>query len=214
MVKKIKPWNECDLTGPWEFTIKVDGVRALNDGTKWLSRAGKPLYNLPKSHHTDVEVFCGSFKATIEAVRTHAPVSIAVSCLYPLIPLDPRLNLGCFNNPTSAFIRQTLKEINQQGHEGLVLRQGSKWLKVKPEETFDVPITGFQGGTGKYVGVLGAFLTPMGKVGTGFTDGERGQFWRERNQLLSQMVEVSCMQVTSDGKFRHPRFVRLRPDKA
>ena len=64
------------------------------------------------------------------------------------------------------------------------------------------------------VGVLGAFLTPMGKVGTGFTDGERGQFWRERNQLLSQMVEVSCMQVTSDGKFRHPRFVRLRPDKA
>ena len=97
----------------------------------------------------------------------------------------------------------------------MVLRQGDRWIKVKPEETHDVTITGFGEGTGKHLGRLGYVTTAKGAVGTGFTDTEREFLWAESKaqRLVGQVIEVSCMQFTPDGQFRHPFFVRMRPDK-
>jgi len=69
---KAKNWSGKDLKGAWEVTIKIDGVRALLTEGVWLSRAGKPLYNLPEPDEDmagDFEVYCGGFKETIERVR-------------------------------------------------------------------------------------------------------------------------------------------------
>jgi ATP-dependent DNA ligase len=74
-----------------------------------------------------------------------------------------------------------------------------------------VKITGLQAGLGKHQGKLGAFLTDMGKVGTGLTDHERVLY--NTPDMIGQIIEVECMELTDDGKFRHPRFVRLRFDK-
>jgi ATP-dependent DNA ligase len=66
---------------------------------------------------------------------------------------------------------------------------------------------------------MGALQTAMGKVGTGFTDEDREHFWDldwNRNPdgtFKPVMIEVSCMQLTPDGKFRHPAFERIRYDK-
>nr|WP_283842052.1 hypothetical protein [Bradyrhizobium sp. KB893862 SZCCT0404] len=106
-----------------------------------------------------------------------------------------------------------------KGYEGLVLRQGDVWLKVKPTETYDVLVTGIIEGTGKHKGRMGALMTPMGKVGTGFSDAERVTFWNyckepdDGRGIMGETIEVECMKLTDDGKFRHPRFVRVRPDK-
>jgi ATP-dependent DNA ligase len=97
----------------------------------------------------------------------------------------------------------------------LVLRQGEQWIKVKPEDTHDVTITGYAEGKGKHLGRLGYVLTAKGGVGSGFTDTERETLWTEAKAgtLIGQVIEVSCMQITPDDKFRHPFFVRMRPDK-
>lgn len=104
-------------------------------------------------------------------------------------------------------IEETFQLVVSQGHEGLIL---DKKFKVKTEETWDVPIIGVVPGKKKYTGMMGALITPMGKVGTGFTDAQRKEDWHSR---IGMMIEVGCMQLTPDGKFRHARYHRLRWDK-
>jgi DNA ligase-1 len=81
---------------------------------------------------------------------------------------------------------------------------------------------------------MGALLTPRGKVGTGFTDKQREEWYEwfmtqpcgiydeagekpTRFELLADgaapTIEVDCWELTKDGKFRHPRYIRLREDK-
>jgi ATP-dependent DNA ligase len=71
------------------------------------------------------------------------------------------------------------------------------------------------GGVDGPSGRLGYLVTPYGDVGTGFSDQDRAALWGEAlaGTLIGQVVEVSCMEFTPDGKFRHPRFLRVRHDK-
>lgn len=220
---KAKDWDGEDLQGVWEFTYKIDGVRAFFTDRGVFSRNGKPLYNLDKLHkytRGDFEVYLGSFKHTIQAVRTqHEVEEISQNHLYSLSPLDRRLELGVMDSPTSEYINNAMFDAVQKGFEGLVLRQGNTWLKVKPVKTYDVPVTDVIEGRGRNKGRMGALMTPMGKVGTGFTDSER-EWWANANMLSCHniaphnfIIEVACMELTEDGKFRHPRFVRIREDK-
>ncbi len=209
---KAKLWSGNDLTGEWLVTLKLDGVRVLFTDKGPVSRKDKILHNIPTNHRIkDAEVFVGSFKKTITAVRTHNLVELPLDALYSLEPLDTRLIITTLNSPSKEIINHLLGEVNSKGHEGLILRQGDTWLKVKPEETFDVTVVSQVEGLGKNVGKLGALVTSMGNVGTGFTDKERIEYWT--NSLVGETVEVSCMSLTEDGKFRHPRFVRVRYDK-
>ena len=61
---------------------------------------------------------------------------------------------------------------------------------------------------------MGALITEMGKVGTGFTDINR-EWWADpcRDLPVPYIIEVECMGLTKNGKFRHPRFKRIRWDK-
>ncbi|HEV8551278.1 MAG TPA: DNA ligase D, partial [Polyangiaceae bacterium] len=123
-------------------------------------------------------------------------------------------------------------------------RRSPHWLKMKCEETEELVVGGFTEPRGKRVGLgallLGYFdggdFVFAGKVGTGldtalllelrarcdalglesppFTRGtglpRAGAHW-VRPELV---VEVAFMEWTGHGKLRHPRLVRLRPDKA
>jgi ATP-dependent DNA ligase len=124
---------------------------------------------------------------------------------------DPRLVLAELVDPTALQIRTRLDQQVALGDEGLILRQGDKWLKVKTKYTADVRVTGLMAGGGKYVGVLGAFETDFGNVGTGLTDAERARYNSE--SMIGALIEVEFMEMTPAGKFRHPRFVRIREDK-
>lgn len=220
---KSATWNGKALTGEWQVTLKVDGVRAIwHDELGWQSRAKNPLYNIPRwqpGQACDCELFVHSFRDTIIATRTKLPKSdtptIRPDHLYGLDQLDPRLEFGTLLNPSADDILHQLNHARVLGFEGLVLRQGDRWIKVKPEETHDVAITGFVEGRGKHAGRLSIVQTPLGNVGSGFSDEERAQLWAEAQAgtLIGQIVEVSCMEFTPTGKFRHPVFLRMRPDK-
>jgi DNA ligase OB-like domain len=222
-INRPRSWNGARLAGDWLVTLKIDGVRAIwSDEQGWRSRANKPLYNIPRwrqDRPRDCEIFVGTFRDTIRATRTQFPKdetpSVLPSHLYGLVPLDPRLHWGTLVNPTREDIITHLQRANDLGHEGLVLRQGDRWLKVKPEETHDVVITGYHEGRGKHVGRLGFVTTARGAVGSGFTDADRQILWAEAQAgtLVGQVIEVSCLELTADRKFRHPFFIRMRPDK-
>jgi hypothetical protein len=222
--KLIKPraWNGKALSGDWSVTLKLDGVRAiLHDEQGWLSRANKPLYNIPpwqQGTARDCELFVGTFRDTIRATRTKFPThetpQIQPKNLYGIDQLDPRLRWGRVANPSTDDIRAKLRSATDLGFEGLVLRQKDCWIKVKPEETHDVVITGYGEGRGRHLGRLGFINTSRGAVGSGFSDAERQSLWAKPERLIGQVVEVSCMEFTSNGQFRHPFFVRMRPDKA
>lgn len=210
---KFSLWDGNDLQGEWEVTKKIDGVRCHNLHIGHLSRNGKPLYNIPKFTGDIAEIYCGSFKNTIEKTRTSTKeLQITLEDIFVLEPeIDPRLFICRLTNPTATEITDIFNSVRLEGLEGLVLKQGNTRLKVKSIETFDVKITNLVEGRGRNTGRLGCFKTEMGNVGTGFTDLEREELFN--NDLIGSYIEVECMELTPDGKFRHPRFIRLRPDK-
>lgn len=127
------------------------------------------------------------------------------------------------------------KDFNQkcldEGYEGIMVKdpdakyeckRGTAWLKIKPFITVDLAIVGFEEGTGKNEGRLGAIIcegeddgrTISVNVGGGFTDEERTANWASKENLLGQVVEVRADAVSQnqDGTYslRFPRFIRFR----
>ena len=118
-----------------------------------------------------------------------------------------------------------------QGYEGIMIKdleapyeckRSSFWMKWKPTITVDLNIVGFEEGTGRNQGRLGALICEgedNGRVihvnvGSGLRDGDRDEFWSSRADLLDRVVEVEADAVTQnqDGTYslRFPRFVRFR----
>lgn len=117
------------------------------------------------------------------------------------------------------------QKVIARGGEGLVIKypgpyewkRAKHWIKLKAQDSIDVRIKGFIPGTGKHEGKLGAIVYAYGrgdaKVGTGFSDEQREDFWNRRDELLGKHMEVEFFKDTNLGTTRHSRFVRLRPDK-
>ena len=221
-------------------SYKIDGICGIFDGHKWASRAGKPLYNLPRvrKFHSDFkgggvryyilepgryEIFLGDWGESVSVVRTQRSncPEIPVSCLYRLDELDERLEMfdSIIEELKEEYIKLYLEDALGQGYEGLVLTADEGEFKVKPVETYDVPVIGVIEGKGRNKGRLGAFVTSMGNVGTGLTDKDRKHYWgvtgivKAGGGKYQPIIEVECMSLTAKGKFRHPRFIRVREDK-
>ena len=117
------------------------------------------------------------------------------------------------------------------GFEGIMIKdlsapyeckRSSFWMKWKPTITVDLNIVGFEEGTGRNAGRLGAIICEgednerniLVNVGTGLSDSNRDEYWAARSQLLGRVIEVEADAVTQnqDGSYslRFPRFVRFR----
>jgi DNA ligase-1 len=79
-----------------------------------------------------------------------------------------------------------------------------------------------ENGTGKYENVLGNLICEdeegnLVKVGSGFSDNQREEYWNERNELIGNIVEIQYQEVTKNKNgtksLRFPVFVRFRDDK-
>ena len=94
------------------------------------------------------------------------------------------------------------------------------WMKIKPKETFDGKITGFN----EAVSEVG---TPLGRVGSinvecadgstaspaGIAHGLGRTLWEDQAKYIGQWIEFSCMERDRQGGYRHPIFNRFREDK-
>ena len=120
-----------------------------------------------------------------------------------------------------------------RGFEGIMVKpitgiyeckRSSLWLKVKPFIEVSLEVKAVEEGTGRNVGKLGALIvegTDEGKfiktnVGSGLTDGNRDEFWKHKDKLIGQIVEVRAdaitqnQDATDEYSLRFPRFLRFR----
>jgi len=120
-----------------------------------------------------------------------------------------------------------------KGFEGIMVKpitgiyeckRSSLWLKVKPFIEVSLKVVDTEEGTGRNVGKLGALVvegTDMDKfiktnVGSGLTDADRETFWKAKDKLIGQIVEVRADAITqnqdtdNEWSLRFPRFLRFR----
>jgi DNA ligase-1 len=129
------------------------------------------------------------------------------------------------------IMRRYAEDSVAAGFEGIMIkdlgapyecRRSTFWMKWKPTITVDLNIVGFEEGTGRNEGRLGAIICEgvdndrciNVNVGSGLSDANRDEYWSARDQLLGNVVEVEADAVTQnqDGTYslRFPRFVRFR----
>jgi len=120
-----------------------------------------------------------------------------------------------------------------RGFEGIMVKpvggiyeckRSTGWLKVKPFIEVSLKVTDVEEGTGRNAGKLGALVvegTDMDKfiktnVGSGLTDEDRETFWKAKEKLIGQIVEVRAdaitqnQETTDEWSLRFPRFLRFR----
>ena len=120
-----------------------------------------------------------------------------------------------------------------KGFEGIMVKpiagsyeckRSSLWLKVKPFIEVSLTVKDVEEGTGRNVGKLGALIVEgndMDKfiktnVGSGLTDSDREEFWKAKEKLIGQIVEIRADAITQnqnakdEWSLRFPRFLRFR----
>lgn len=123
------------------------------------------------------------------------------------------------------------QELNKQivlEHEGVMVnlanasyegKRTKNILKVKAMQDCDLKIIGFEEGTGKNKGTLGAVIVDYKgfkvKVGSGFTDEDRRYFWENKDKLLGRVITVQYFEETTNKKdnslsLRFPVYLELR----
>jgi len=120
-----------------------------------------------------------------------------------------------------------------RGFEGIMVKpvngvyeckRSTLWLKVKPFIEVSLTVKDTEEGTGRNVGKLGALIVEGkdgGKfiktnVGSGLSDADRETYWKDKDKLIGQVVEVRADQITQnqnakdEWSLRFPRFLRFR----
>lgn len=101
-------------------------------------------------------------------------------------------------------------------------RRTNALLKVKKMDTLDLEVIGFEEGSGRLAGTLGAVLvryknSNVVKVGSGFSDSMRSEIWANQSDWLGAIIECQYFEETknADGgiSLRFPVFKSRRTDK-
>lgn len=114
-------------------------------------------------------------------------------------------------------VMKELTKAKEKNWEGLMLRwcdsvyefkRSKELLKVKPFQEMDVYIKGYEEGTNKNVGKLGAFICEIEhptfghlemKVGSGYSDEDRVNYWEHKDELIGRVLEMQYFEVTSNA---------------
>ena len=77
-------------------------------------------------------------------------------------------------------------------------------MKIKKFYDFDLQIVGYEEGTGRNKGRLGAFVVNYKgnqvKVGSGYNDEERVNFWNKRDKYIGRVITVKYKEISKDKK--------------
>jgi DNA ligase-1 len=112
------------------------------------------------------------------------------------------------------------------GYEGAVIKpydyeykgiRSYDWMKMKPKDNMDVVVTDIYEGEGKYKGQMGGATVDFNggnDIGGGWSDKQRKEYWENPSLIVGKCIEVSYMEFTDLGNFRHANFEGIREDKS
>lgn len=142
---------------------------------------------------------------------------------YIEVDLDTDAGQSTFKDYNKAALAAKLEGIMIKDPDAIYeCKRSVAWLKQKPFIEVSLTIIGYEEGTGRNIGKLGAWIASGiddGKlitvnVGSGFTDDQRAEYWLHRDECLKQIIEVRADAITQnqDGSYslRFPRFLRFR----
>jgi len=178
-----------------------------------------PLYNFQDGSCVDTLL---KRKETLESFKYGPNVNLVEYVKIDLSDEDGQKQFADYN-----------KICIDKGYEGIMIKpvngayeckRSTLWLKVKPFIEVSLTVKAVEEGTGRNVGKLGALIvegTDAGKfiktnVGSGLTDSNRDDFWKAKEKLIEQVVEIRADAITQnqDAKdeysLRFPRFLRFR----
>ena len=136
-----------------------------------------------------------------------------------------------YQGTDTSMITKLLDEAIANKEEGIMInialapyefKRTNSLLKVKKMNTIDLEIVGYEEGSGRLAGTLGAIHVRykdgnIVKVGSGFYDSLRDLIWAKRDVYLGAIVEIQYFEETTnaDGgiSLRFPIFKDFRPDK-
>tara|TARA_B110000971_G_scaffold70797_1_gene72584 strand:+ start:6041 stop:7339 length:1299 start_codon:yes stop_codon:yes gene_type:complete len=231
-----------NMSGSKDYVF--DGELVVNDKGVILDRqTGNGILNKAvKGTITDLEAH--KIRATIWDVIDYEDFTVG----YSGVPYQDRFeriaSTVCFDAvklveyrmvSSIAETREAFDSYLAQGEEGIILKNGNAvWenkrvkhqVKFKNELDCDLRIVGFEEGSGKYVGQLGAIICESGStdgktisvsVGSGFNDNHRNTFWADRNDLLGKIVALKYNSRITNKQGGEslflPIFLEIREDK-
>ena len=163
----------------------------------------------------------------LHLLEEHRAVFEMTDCVRIMDGIDVNLDLAEGHD----ILRRYAEDAVAAGFEGIMIKdldapyeckRSTFWMKWKPVITVDLNIVGFEEGTGRNLGRLGAIICEgvdnerdiCVNVGSGLSDANRDEYWSARDDLLGRVVEVAADAVTQnqDGTYslRFPRFLRFR----
>ena len=108
-------------------------------------------------------------------------------------------------------IEDFASRIIDNGGEGCVILDGSKFYKVKPSYDAEAVVIGYTEGTGNRAGMTGALIVREGvnefKIGSGLTHKDC-----INPPAIGSNITFKFSGRTSRNLPRHPVFLRVRPD--
>ena len=127
---------------------------------------------------------------------------------------------------------QINKTALEKGYEGVMIKdpdglyeckRSALMLKMKPFIEVSLEVKDVEEGTGKNEGTLGALVcegTDTGKfikvnVGSGITDEQRDEFWKQKKDIIGNIVEIRADVISKNQdddhySLRFPRFLSFR----
>ena len=117
-----------------------------------------------------------------------------------------------YEGDDNTVIDKYLDQATREDKEGLMCIKNGVWknkrsstiLKVKKFMNADCEIIGYEEGTGRLEGKLGAFVIDYKgnkvNVGSGYTDEERIEFWKNKDDYIGRILQVKFKEQTKDKK--------------
>lgn len=238
---------ENELSGITEDNFMLDGELTLLDkGTLVSKEQYKETMKISRKdgikHGLKMLVFdwlpISDFKAQKSTIHYNMR-RVSLNTLFynnPSLVYFELLPVLYFGDDTSK-ITEFLNRAVANGEEGIMIndvdapyafKRSNSLLKVKLMNDLDLKVIGFEEGTNRHAGRLGALIVDYKgnavKVGSGFSDELRDEIWQNKNTYLGRLVAVQYFEITTattgsnKGKesLRFPVFIDFRDpwDKA
>ena len=219
--------------------VVFDGELLVNDkgvvldrqtGNGILNKANKGTISIDEARKVHATVWdCIPFSDFIGGKSTHAyqtRFNVLQSLSLPKkIQLVESKVVASYDEAKKIF-----EEYLAQGQEGIILKDmNGIWedkrskgqIKFKGELECDLKIVGVEEGTGKYAGMLGAILCESAdgvikvSVGSGFTDDQRKQYWKENiiDKIAAIKYNMRIKNKAGEESLFLPIVLEIRDDK-